>query len=168
MKRFPLSAMLTSLPLDFEPAVQAVAALGFHHADVVALADRPAAHREALADSGLLVGCASLGRGLPEGHGLDVEPLEMRRATLDIVKRQIADAAQLGATSAYLVPGFDGSPDALLRFADAVALLADFASARMVRLCVEPVPGRALSRADATLAWLESPRLDGVRLLLDV
>jgi len=167
MKAFPLSAMLTSLPLDFEPAVKAVAELGFTHADVVALVERPTAHREALADSGLLIGCASLGRGLPEGHGLDVPSLEMRRTTLDIIKRQITDAAELGATRAYLVPGLDNTPEALLRFADGVGLLAEIAKGRMIQLCVEPVPGRALSRADATLAWLESSRLDAW-MLLDV
>jgi len=168
MNRFPLSAMLTSLPLEFGTAVETVAQLGFTHADIVALAERPGAHREALADSGLLIGCASLGRGLPEGHGLDVASLELRRATLDVIKRQITDAAELGATRAYLVPSLDDSYDALLRFADGVALLADFAKSRMIHLCVEAIPGRALPSAAATLAWLESSRLDEVRLLLDV
>ena len=36
---------------------------------------RPAGHREALADSGLLVSCVALGRNLPAGHTLDAARL---------------------------------------------------------------------------------------------
>ena len=53
-----VSAMLTSLPLDFSAALRQAAALGFTHVDIVALTDRPLEHLEALADSGLLVSCA--------------------------------------------------------------------------------------------------------------
>jgi D-psicose/D-tagatose/L-ribulose 3-epimerase len=160
--------MLTSLPLPFEEGVRAAAALGFTHVDVVALTGRPAGDKEALADSGLLVSCAALGRGLPEGHTLDAASVEVRRATLDALKRQVADAAQLGATHGYIVPGLDGSADGLARFTDTCRLLAAFASQRMVRLGVEHVPGRALSTAAATLAWLEEVADENLGLLLDV
>ena len=168
MKRFPLSAVLTSLPLDFGTACARAAALGFSHADVDALADRPPAHFEALADSGLLVACAALGRDLPPGHGLDAPLVAVRRATLDFIKCQVADAATLGATRASLVPGTDASPEALLRFAEGLALLADHAARRGVRLCLEPAPGRALATAGAALDWVESSAVAGVSLLLDV
>jgi sugar phosphate isomerase/epimerase len=160
--------MLTSLPLSFEESVRAAAALGFTHVDVVALTERPAEHLEALADSGLLVSCAALGRGLPEGHTLDATSVEVRRAALDAVKRQVADAARLGATHGYVVPGTDGSADGLVRFADACRLLAAFAGQRMVRMCVEHVPGRALPTAAGTLAWLKELAVDNLALLLDV
>jgi len=168
MKRFPLSAMLTSLSLDFETACARVAELGFTHIDIVALADRPPEHCDALADSGLLVACAGVGRDLPPAVGLDVAAVARRREAVELVKRQIADAARLGATRAYLVSGTDAGGDALARFAEAVSLLSTYASGRMVQLCVEPVPGRALSTAAATLDWLETCGLDGVSLLLDV
>jgi len=168
MKRFPLSAMLTSLPLDFETACVRVAELGFTHIDVVALADRPPEHCDALADSGLLVACAAVGRDLPGGLGLDVVAVERRREAVELVKRQIADAARLGATHAYLVSGTDTGEDALSRFTEAVSLLSEHGAGRMVQLCVEPVPGRALSTAAATLDWLETCGLAGVSLLLDV
>jgi sugar phosphate isomerase/epimerase len=51
---------------------------------------------------------------------------------------------------------------------EAVALLADHAAARMVRLCVEHLPGRALADAAATLAWLRRAGHANLLLLLDV
>jgi D-psicose/D-tagatose/L-ribulose 3-epimerase len=160
--------MLTSLPLSFEDGVRAAAALGFTHVDVVALTERPPEHLDALADSGVLVSCAALGRGLPEGHTLDAASVDVRRATLEALKRQVADAAQLGATHGYVVPGQDSSADGLARFADACHMLAGFAGQRMVRLCVEHIPGRALATAAGTLAWLEQVAEDNLALLLDV
>src|SRR5438270_12654164 len=139
-----LSAMLTSLPLPFAAAARAARDLGFDRVDVVARADRDAADAEALADTGLLVSCAAVGRGLPAGQALDAAAVEARRAALAALERQVADAARLGATHCYLVPPADPGPAGLERFGEACGLLADYAAGRMVRLCVEPVPGRAL------------------------
>src|SRR5262249_6550514 len=147
-----LSALATSLPLDFESALRQLAELDFRYVDVVALGDRPSAHREALAETGLLVSCASLGRGLADGQVLDAPAVAVRRATVEAVKRQIDDAARLGATSCYLVPGLDARPEGLARFSDACTLLADYAGRRMIDLCVEHIPGRALPTVAATLA----------------
>jgi sugar phosphate isomerase/epimerase len=163
----PLAAFLTSLPLDFAAACRTAAGLGFTHADVVALSDRPAAHLEALAETGLLVQCAALGRDLPPGQALDATDVAARRAALELVKRQLADAARLGVSSTYIVPGSgDGAP-ALACFAEACALLADYAGQRMVRLCVEHVPGRALPSAAAALDWLEALAHPNLFLLLN-
>jgi sugar phosphate isomerase/epimerase len=164
---FPVAVLLTSLPLDFAEAARQASLLGFKYVDVVGLSERPAAHREALADADLLVSCAAVGRGLPEGHTLDAAGIEMRRAAVEEVKRQVADAAGLGATHCYVVPGLETGADALRRFADSCAHLADHAAGRMVRFCVEHVPGRALPTATATLAWLEDAGHDNLSLLLD-
>jgi hydroxypyruvate isomerase len=164
----PIAVLLTSLPLDFEAAVGRTAALGFRHVDVVALADRPGAHREALAEAGVTVVCAALGRGLPAGQTPDAADPGARAAALAVLKMQVADAARLGATHAYLVPGTDAGADALARFADTCTLLADFAAQRMVRLCVEHTPGRALPTVAATLLWLERVGHPNLALLLDV
>lgn len=164
----PVSVLLSSLPLEFGPAVRQAAALGFTQVDVIALADRPADDLEALAETGVLVACASVGRDLPDGCTLDAAALEARRTALELCKRQLADAARLGATHAYLVPGKDDSREALARFADACRLLADFAGQRMVRLCVEHIPGRALATASATLRWLNTVDHPNLALLLDV
>jgi sugar phosphate isomerase/epimerase len=163
-----LSAMLSSLPLDFEAALAQVQALGFTHVDLVALVDRPAEQREALADSGLLVGCVAVGRGLPDGSALDAADLDGRRQAIAFVKRQLGDAALLGASCCYLVPGHDAHADRLAHFADACAALADFADARQLRLCVEHLPKRALPTVAATLQWLDRIRHDNLHLLLDV
>jgi sugar phosphate isomerase/epimerase len=163
-----LSAILTSLPLEFEGSLRQVRELGFAYADVVARSDRPARDLEALADSGLLVWCAAVGRGLPEGQTLDAEDGRLRRAAVEEMKRQLEDAARLGALLCYVVPGLDASPDGLARLADSCRALADHSASRMMPLCVEHVPGRALATVAATLAWLEQTRHDNLMLLLDV
>jgi sugar phosphate isomerase/epimerase len=165
---YPISAMLSSLPLDFEPAVRQAAALGFRRADVVALDERPQAHLEALADVGLLVSCCPIGRGMLTNQTLDASSLADRRAALETMERHIADAARLGATHAYIIPGLDTSDAALARFADACVQLADFAARRMVKLCVEHVPGRALPSAAAALAWLDELAHPNLFLLVDI
>jgi sugar phosphate isomerase/epimerase len=163
-----LSATLSSLPLDFEPSLRQAMALGFRHVEVTALAERPSQHLDALAESGLLVSSAALGRGLPEGHTLDARSASVRRETLELMKRQVADAARLGATHCYLVPGTDASDAALACFTEACSLLADYAGQRLVRLCVEHFPGRALAGAGQTLDWLDQLNHDNLFLLLDV
>ncbi|HEY7313412.1 MAG TPA: sugar phosphate isomerase/epimerase [Gemmataceae bacterium] len=165
---WPLSAFATSLPGEFAAVLSRIAALGFTHVDLVAEIDRPAGQLEALADSGLLVSCMALGRNLPPGHTLDAADVGVRRATLTLLQRQLADAARLGATTAYLVPGLEAGETALTCFADGCALLADDAAACMVRLCVEHVPGRALPTVARTLDWLERVGHDRLAMLLDV
>jgi sugar phosphate isomerase/epimerase len=160
-----LSAFLTSLPLPFAGAVATAARLGFTHVDVVASPERSPADREALADAGVVVCCAALGRDLPAGAALDAADVGLRRRALDVVRAQIIDAAQLGATVAYLVPPVE--TERLALFAEACDLLAEAAAGRLVRLCVEHVPGRALARAADTLAWLETTH-PALGLLLDV
>lgn len=168
MTLHPISAMLTSLPLDFEPAVRQCAALGFQYVDLVALIERPPAHVEALADAGVLVSCCSIGRDLSEAQTLDAPSVADRRAAVDAMKRQIADAALLGATHVYVIPRKDSSLPGLIRFAEACEMLADFAAQRMMNLCVEHIPGRALPTAGGTLHWLERIAHPNLFLLLDV
>src|SRR5262249_9242907 len=136
--------------------------------DVVALAERPAAHLEALAKSGLIVSCASIGRDLPEGQTLDAADVAIRRAAVETMQRQIADAARLGATHGYVVSGLDSTRDGLLRFGEACVMLADYAQQRQVRLCLEPIPGRALPSAAAMLDFLGDLHHNNLTLLLDV
>jgi sugar phosphate isomerase/epimerase len=165
---WPLAAFATSLPGELTVVLPQIAALGFTHVDLVAELDRPAEHLEALANSGLLVSCMALGRHLPAGHTLDAADVGVRRATLELLRRHVADAARLGATTAYLVPGTRADETTLSCFADGCALLADYAAGRMVRLCVEHIPSRALPTAARTLDWLESIGHANLGLLLDV
>ena len=164
----PLSVLLDGPPADFAAEVRRAAGVGFTCVDVVALDERPEADREALADAGVLVRCAAVGRGLPDGCALDAADAGLRREALERMQRQLADAARLGATCIYVVSGIDGGAVGLAYFAEACGLLADYAAGRMVRLCVEPIPGRALPDAAAALAWLRQAAHPNLGLLLDV
>src|SRR5262249_31394874 len=84
------------------------------------------------------------------------------------MKQQIADAARLGATHAYIVAGMDSSHEGLARFGEACGVIADYAAARMVRLCVEPIPGRALPSAASVLELLDQLGHANLALLLDI
>jgi sugar phosphate isomerase/epimerase len=160
--------LLSSLPLPFAEALRTTAVLGFTHVDLVASAHRSPDQREALADSGLLVSCGAVARNLPNGQALDAADVTACRAAVQATQAQIAEAAQLGATHCYLVPGTDASAEALERFGEACVVLADFAASRKVRLCVEHIPGRALPSAAAVLAWLDRVNHATLALLLDV
>ena len=103
-----LSALLTSLPLDFDSGIRKLRALGFTHVDLVGLAERPPEQLESLAQSGLIVSCGAIGRNLPQGCTLDVPAVTLRLAALEEMRRQIADIACLGGTCAYIVPVKNG------------------------------------------------------------
>jgi sugar phosphate isomerase/epimerase len=165
---WPLAAFATSLPGNFSTVLLRMTELDFTNVDLIAEVDRPAEQLEELAESGLLVSCLALGRQLPPGHNLDAADVGIRRATLALLQRQIADAANLGATTTYLVPGIDNGATALKCFAEGASLLADYAAARKVRLCIEHVPGRALPTAAITLDWLQRVGHPHLGLLLDV
>src|SRR5687768_10685440 len=132
-----LSVLATSLPLEVGDALRTIARLGFTHVDLVAVTERAAAEREALAASGLIVSCAALGRNLSEGCSLEAHDRDARKRAVEEVKLQILDAAQLGARWAYLVPGMDASAAALARFGDSCQVLEVYARGRMVQLCLE-------------------------------
>jgi sugar phosphate isomerase/epimerase len=162
------SVCLNSLSFDFAPALRQAADLGFERVDVIAMVERPAEDLEALAESGLLVAGAELQRRLPDDCSLDAAGVTPRREALGIMKRQIADAARLGATCCYLDPGRDSEAVALVRFAEACSLLADYAGQRMMPVCVRHQHSSALPTAAATLAWLEQDGHGNLKLLLDV
>jgi sugar phosphate isomerase/epimerase len=149
--------------MPFEEALRQAAALGFARVDVVALSERPGNHLDTLADTGALVGGVLLGHGLAAEQTLDAEAPAVRKQTLDLLKRQVADGARLGATCASLVcpPSAEGTASA--RFRECCQLLADFAAGRQVRLCVRPQVGGA----QAALAWLEGLSHPDLALQLD-
>jgi len=90
-----ISALTTSIKADFPSAIRQMAELGFTHADVVAQTERPMMDPEALADSGLLVSCAAVGRGLAGGRTLNALHAHSRRAVLEEMQQHVADAARL-------------------------------------------------------------------------
>jgi sugar phosphate isomerase/epimerase len=166
MTALPFPALaLASLPLPFAQALRRAVELGFSRVEIVARIDRPAEDLEHLADTGLLVAGAVLGDGLPVGCTLDAPDVAHRRQTLEVLKRQVADAARLGATWARLVPASNAIPVALT---EACGLLAEYAQERMLRLCIGHAPGAAFSTAAAVLDWLEHDTATACTLALDV
>ncbi len=162
-----LAAILPPPPLDFEDALVQVARAGFAYVEIAAAIDRPSTHREALADSGLIVSSGVLGC-IDRDAALDSAATTHRRAALESLKTQVADLAILGATHAWMPPGDDGSDVGLARFGEACQLLADFAGQRMVKLCVGHAPGSALPNAGLALSWLERCHHSNLGLALGV
>jgi sugar phosphate isomerase/epimerase len=151
------AAVLPAEPAAFVEAVHRAAG-GFSHVEVAALVERPAEHLAALADTGLFVACASLGRGL------GAEEVGARRRQLERQQQQVSDAARLGATLVYLTPPVGEREEELACFAEGCELLAAFAASRMVRLAVQPAAGACLPDVTAALAWLEGR--EGIELAL--
>lgn len=121
-----LSVRLATLSPPFAEALHLVAALGFTHADIPALSERPDEHLEALAQSGLIVAAA-----------------ELSATGLDGLKSQVVDAARIGATIACLATTLENNQ--LLE-------LADYAGRRMVQLCTPPA-ARACANVGWILDW---------------
>lgn len=106
---------------------------GIERVEIGGLMDRPDAHREALADSGLFVFAVRL------GVGFGSEEVEVRRAVLERQKRMVIDAAQLGATLAILTPPREMSDVARACFEEGRELLAAFAAGRGLHVEIEGV-----------------------------
>jgi sugar phosphate isomerase/epimerase len=136
---------------DLAAALARAAAKGVTHVEIEGQLDRPAQLLDALADSGLFVVCVRLGQA--------GETIEQRRLMLERQKRLIADAGRLGATVALLTP----SADAEANFVEACILLGAFASARGVRLAVQPRLGSVVPTVEVALALLP----DGVGVALN-
>jgi hypothetical protein len=125
------AAWVDDLARDLPRAV----ARGFTHVALDARVERPVSDLEALADAGVVVAAVKL-RG-----DLTLADVEARREQLRLLQRQVADAAVLGATLAWLPRAgsvSDGQPEPSLTLPaledEARALLAEYAAARQVRL----------------------------------
>jgi sugar phosphate isomerase/epimerase len=151
-----VAAVLPPEPSSFAAHAHRAVAAGFTHVELPALVERHPEHLAALADAALFVACASL------GEGLGASPLEERRRLLEQHKRQVSDAARLGATLVYLTPPAGEGEETRACFTEGCSLLAAFAARRMVRLAVLVVAGTCLGDVGAVLAWLE--RLEEVSL----
>jgi sugar phosphate isomerase/epimerase len=164
----PPAAEVAALGREFGPAVRRAAVLGFTCVVVEARARREAEDLDALADAGVLVSGASLGAEMPAGCSLDAAAVEPRRQALYLLQEQVADAARLGVTWAYLAPGSDATAPGDLRFIEAVGMLAAFAARRKVRLCLGHGPETCFPHAWQTLAWLQRNGPAEAGLALDV
>jgi sugar phosphate isomerase/epimerase len=145
---------LSDLPLPFGAAVRLAVDSGFAHVVVAAWEDRSPDDYEVLADTGVVVAGAVLGH-LPPGCVLDVADINRRRRAVEALKRQIADAARLGSQFVLLAPGSNRTAEGGRWFLEACGLLAEYASGRMVRLCLSHQIDSALPTPEAALGCLE-------------
>ena len=117
---------------------------------------------------GLEVGCVALSHEMPEGAALDSTEAGPVEAAMAHLLGGLDQAANLGASHAYVVPDAPRDGDSLKRYAEALPGLADYARAAGARLCVEHFPGTALPTAAATLDFLNDLGHDNLYLLFDI
>ena len=162
-----LSCCIWALTGPEDENLQKMADLGFSWIDI-----QPSmlatAQRQALAQKlGLSVSCMGVSFGMPEDAALDSPDADARAAALTHTSSALAHAASLGASAAYIVPGPDGSADALRRYADSVAAAAEIAQKHGLTLGIEHFPGRALDTAAATLDFVRGVDHPNFYLLFD-
>ena len=159
-----LSCCAWALTGSEEDSLAALAAIGFRSIDVQAKTFVSPASRARIDDLGLSVSCLALCFNMEEGAALDGAPAA-QQAALDHCREALDLAADLGASTAYVVPGTD--PVALPQFGDALGQVADFAAAHAIRVGVEHFPGKALPTAAGTLEYLSRLNHPNLYLLLD-
>ncbi len=160
-----LSCCAWALTGSEEDALAALAAIGFRSIDVQAKTFVSSASRARMDDLGLSVSCLALCFNMEEGAALDGAPAA-RQAALDHCREALDHAADLGAGTAYVVPGTD--PAALPQFGAALGQVADLAAERAIRVGVEHFPGKALPTAALTLEYLSGLNHPNLYLLLDI
>jgi len=137
----------------------------FHYIDVEPDTLSSPEALQKLRELGLKVSCVALDHGLPDGISLEGgHPDRLRQAT-DHLKKALETSRELGAGVAYVGPC--GNARNLKAYGASLAELADDASRKGIKLCVEHVPGRALPTVKETLKFLEEAGHPGLYLLLD-
>ncbi len=150
-----------------EENLQRMADLGFAWIDIQPTMLASTATRTLARELGLSVSCVGASFGLPDGAALDSPDPAARAAALAHMERSLAHAAALGAKAAYVIPGIDGSKDALRRYGDTVAAAAEMARKHGLTLGIEHFPGRALDTAAATLDFVRAIGHPNLYLLFD-
>jgi sugar phosphate isomerase/epimerase len=142
--------------------------IGFRFIDVRPDTFTAKASREQIRALGLRVSCVAISFGLPQGVAFGNPDGAVRGQALALASSALAQAANLGASAAYVIPDLDGSPPALARYADTAAALAERAAQHAIKLCIEHFPGRALPTIAATLNFLAGVGHPNLYLLFDI
>ena len=116
----------------------------------------------------LQVSCLAASFGMQEGLALDSEDTTSATQALAYSEKALVYGKNLGAHVAYLVPGPDGSREAISRYARSFTVIAELASTLGLKLCIEHFPGSAFSTATATLDFIRSVDHPNFYLLLDI
>jgi len=137
----------------------------FHYIDVEPDTLSSPEALQKLRELGLKVSCVALDHKLPEGASLEGDNPERSRRALDHLKQALETSRELGAGVAYVRPC--SNTKHLKAYRTSLVELANDASRKGIKLCVEHVPGRALPTVKETLGFLEETAHPGLYLLLD-
>ena len=157
-----LSCCIWAMEGHSENPVAALIEAGYRYMDIRATDFRDIDARPALS-----VSSVGLSFGIPDGHSLDDSDMERSIETGRHVRNALEHAVWCQVTSAYVVPGFDTSSNAVARFAGQLVHLAEQASEHDIKICVEHFPGRGLPTVAATLSLLRDIGHPNLYLLLD-
>ncbi len=147
--------------------LQKMSELGFDWIDIQPAMLATAESRGLAQKLGLSVSCVGASFGLPDGAALDSPDANARAAALAHMEQSLAHAASLGATAAYVIPGMDGSKEALKHYGDSVAATAEIAQKHGLTLGIEHFPGKALDTAAVTLDFVRAVGHPNLHLLFD-
>ena len=160
-----LSCCAWALSGPEEQSLDQLAELGFRYVDVRPQALRSPKARQCLKDLGLRISCMAI--AFPEAP-LDSPDEREAAQAFSQLSAALAHGHDLGATTAYAVPGMDGSAPALARYAGALERLAEEAQHAGLKLGIEHFPGRSLPTAAATLDFIEKIGHPNLYLLFDL
>ncbi len=135
----------------------------FHYIDVEPEIAPVETHPK-IQELGLRVSCVALDHRLPGDSALDGGPVQVRNAVA-YLRKSLEQSQALGARYAYMAACSDKKR--LDSYRAAVVELAEEATKKGIKLCIEPFPGRALPDAQAILAFLERAGHPNLHLLLD-
>lgn len=144
-----------------------VRALGFDTIDIQPAHQRSLESRLLAQELGLGRSCVGASFGMTAGSALDSEVESQRQRAINHVRSAIKHAADIGASTAYVIPGLEASSGALERYHRSIAQLADEAAEYGIKLAVEHFPGMALPTAGETLAFINRVNHDNLYLLYD-
>jgi sugar phosphate isomerase/epimerase len=163
MTMFP-SACIWTCRTPIDETLRQIERTAFHYVDVEPdTLDAPAA-QESLKSLGLKVSCVALDHKLPPGSALDGK--NAMRGAMDYLKRALQKAQDLGARTTYV--GSCADRRHLKAFGSAIAELAGDAAQKTIKLCIEHIPGRAISTAKEALSFLNGVNHPNAFLLLDI
>lgn len=157
-----LSCCIWAMEGHSEDPVPALKEAGYRYLDIKATDFRDVDTRPALP-----VSSVGLSFGIPDGYSLDDSDIERSIETGRHVRNSLEHAVWCQVNSAYVVPGFDTSSNAVSRFAGQLVHLADQASEYDIKICIEHFPGRGLPTVAATLSLLRDIDHPNLYLLLD-
>ncbi len=163
----PVSLWLPGRPGSFAECLHEAVRLGFESVVLRGVEERSLAEREALAETGLFVQGVLL-EPADSSQALDHPSVASRRLLVQHWQRQILDAAQLGARLVCLRPGNDVSEGGLLRFAEGLQLLTEYAARRSLACCLMPTPGSGFPDVQTVVTWAQRMKQDHLRIAFDL